>query len=300
MKIVELTNVDFSMRHFLLPLMRGIRARGHEVVGICADGPLLAEIRAEGFRVEPAPFVRRLSPAGAMASLPRPGETAPPGTPGPRPRPHAHQRLPRPPRRPRRRGPTRRLYVPRLPVQPARPAAPPRCRLPHGMARRPHDRTASSPSPTKKLATPAASASPAMPPASAMAATRRVFHPDPEARHRIRTSLGVSDDIIVIIAVSRLVRHKGYPELLAALPDLSRAPNSGSSANASPPTMARTSPRISTKLPKPAASAASATGRTSPPCSPPPTSSPCPAISRACPCRSSKPCSRGSPSSPPT
>ena len=55
MKIVELTNVDFSLRHFLLPLMRGIRARGHEVVGVCAEGPLLTQVRAEGFRVRVVP-----------------------------------------------------------------------------------------------------------------------------------------------------------------------------------------------------------------------------------------------------
>jgi hypothetical protein len=40
-KVLEVTNVDFSLRHFLLPLMRGLRARGHEVVGACAEGPLL-------------------------------------------------------------------------------------------------------------------------------------------------------------------------------------------------------------------------------------------------------------------
>ena len=64
MKILEITNVDFSLRHFLLPLMRGMRARGHEVVGVCADGPLLAGVRAEGFRVETVPMMRSLSPLG--------------------------------------------------------------------------------------------------------------------------------------------------------------------------------------------------------------------------------------------
>jgi glycosyltransferase involved in cell wall biosynthesis len=61
-KIVEITNVDFSLRHFVLPLMRAIRARGHEVVGICAEGRLLEGVRAEGFRVVSVPFARRLSP----------------------------------------------------------------------------------------------------------------------------------------------------------------------------------------------------------------------------------------------
>ncbi|MCC6717942.1 MAG: glycosyltransferase family 4 protein [Acetobacteraceae bacterium] len=62
MKVLEVTNVDFSLRQFLLPLMRAIRARGHEVVGVCAEGGHLDAVRAEGFRVEPLPFARSLSP----------------------------------------------------------------------------------------------------------------------------------------------------------------------------------------------------------------------------------------------
>ena len=62
LKVLEVTNVDFSLRQFLLPVMRAIRARGHEVVGACADGPLLAEVRAEGFRVIALPFARSLNP----------------------------------------------------------------------------------------------------------------------------------------------------------------------------------------------------------------------------------------------
>jgi hypothetical protein len=62
LKIIEITNVDFSLRQFLLPLMRGIRGRGHEVIGVCAEGSLLDGVRAEGFRVIGVPFERRLSP----------------------------------------------------------------------------------------------------------------------------------------------------------------------------------------------------------------------------------------------
>jgi glycosyltransferase involved in cell wall biosynthesis len=60
-KIIEITNVDFSLRHFLLPLMRAARARGHEVIGACAEGPLLGSARAEGFRVIGLPLQRRVS-----------------------------------------------------------------------------------------------------------------------------------------------------------------------------------------------------------------------------------------------
>ena len=62
MKIIEVTNVDFSLRQFLLPLMREIRARGHQVIGACADGTYLDIPRAEGFRIVPIPFERRMSP----------------------------------------------------------------------------------------------------------------------------------------------------------------------------------------------------------------------------------------------
>src|SRR6202051_2442725 len=62
MKIIEVTNVDFSLRQFLLPLMREIHARGHEVVGVCAEGQFLSVPRQEGFRIVPIPFERRTSP----------------------------------------------------------------------------------------------------------------------------------------------------------------------------------------------------------------------------------------------
>jgi glycosyltransferase involved in cell wall biosynthesis len=44
-----------------------------------------------------------------------------------------------------------------------------------------------------------------------------VFRPDPAARARIRAGLGVPEDRVVVVIVSRLVRHKGHPELLAAM-----------------------------------------------------------------------------------
>ena len=69
MKIFEITNVDFSLRHFLLPLMRAARDRGHEVIGICAEGPLLDDIRAEGFRIVGVPFERSLSPVAHIRAF---------------------------------------------------------------------------------------------------------------------------------------------------------------------------------------------------------------------------------------
>jgi glycosyltransferase involved in cell wall biosynthesis len=50
-----------------------------------------------------------------------------------------------------------------------------------------------------------------------------IFHPDPAARARVRADLGVAQDRVVIIAVSRLVWHKGYPELAAAMRSVPQA-----------------------------------------------------------------------------
>ncbi len=61
MKICQLCAVDFTLYHFLLPLMRGMAACGHEVVGVCGDGALVAKVRDAGFRVETLPIARSLS-----------------------------------------------------------------------------------------------------------------------------------------------------------------------------------------------------------------------------------------------
>ncbi|HEY5598251.1 MAG TPA: glycosyltransferase family 4 protein [Kiloniellales bacterium] len=62
MKICEICAVDYTMYQLLRPLLRKLRDAGHEVVGVCADGPMLDPMRAEGFRIECIPSVRRLSP----------------------------------------------------------------------------------------------------------------------------------------------------------------------------------------------------------------------------------------------
>lgn len=62
MKICELSAVDYTMYQLLRPLLRKLRASGHEVVVMCADGPMLESLRVEGFRIECIPSVRRLSP----------------------------------------------------------------------------------------------------------------------------------------------------------------------------------------------------------------------------------------------
>jgi glycosyltransferase involved in cell wall biosynthesis len=217
MKIIEITNVDFSLRHFLLPLMRAIRARGHEVVGACAEGPLLDDARAEGFRVIAIPFVRRLSPLAhlrAFRSLVAILRAEKPDL------VHAHMPI---------SGFLARLAariagVPKVAYtchgflfNHAASSWPRRLlslamewiaarvtdvfltvsEAEAGDARRLH--IAAHAEPVRNGRDPA------------------VFHPDAAARARIREELGVPQDRVVIIAVSRLVWHKGYPELAAAM-----------------------------------------------------------------------------------
>jgi len=69
MKVCQLCTVDFTLAHFLLPLMIAMRDAGHEVVGVCADGPLLAQVRAQGFRVETVPLKRSANPRHGLAAL---------------------------------------------------------------------------------------------------------------------------------------------------------------------------------------------------------------------------------------
>ncbi|MBV9757590.1 MAG: glycosyltransferase family 4 protein [Alphaproteobacteria bacterium] len=216
MKIVQVTNVDFSLRHFVLPLMRGARARGHETVGICADGPLLADIRAEGFRVVPVAMARRLAPRTQLRALrtlvgilraERPDLV------------HAHMPI---------SGLLARVA--------ARIAGVPR------VAYTCHGFLFNQPGPWPRRAASLAlewlggrltdvyltvSAEEAAD-ARRLRISRHavavgngrdpaVFRPDPAARTRIRAALGTPDHRVVVTIVSRLVRVKGYPELLAAM-----------------------------------------------------------------------------------
>jgi glycosyltransferase involved in cell wall biosynthesis len=214
--IIEVTNVDFSLKHFLLPLMRGLRARGHDVIGVSADGALLADARAEGFRIEALPLARSLSPVAqvrAFLALYRLFRRLRPDL------VHAHMPI--------------SGFLARFA---ARAAGVPR------VAYTCHGFLFNQPGPWLRRA-----ASFVMeflagrvtdvfmtvsreeakdarrlhifrkPVAIGNGRDPAVFHPDLSARHAMRAELGVPEDRVVVTAISRLVRHKGYPELLAAM-----------------------------------------------------------------------------------
>lgn len=216
LKIIEVTNVDFSLRHFLLPLMRTLRAQGHEVIGVSAAGPLLADVRAEGLRVEALPLARSLSPAAqwrGFLALYRLFRAERPDL------VHAHMPI--------------SGFLARAA---ARAAGVPR------IAYTCHGFLFNQPGPWPRralslvlefiaglltdvfLTVSAEEARDARrlriarhPIAVLNGRDPTIFRPNPDARARLRAAMGVADSRVVIIAVSRLVRHKGYPELLTAM-----------------------------------------------------------------------------------
>jgi glycosyltransferase involved in cell wall biosynthesis len=219
MKIVEITNVDFSLRHFLLPLMRGLRARGHEVIGASAEGPLLDVARNEGFRVVGLPLARSLSPIAqfqafrALVSFLRAEKPD---------LVHGHMPI--------------SGFLARVA---ARVAGVPK------VAYTCHGFLFNQPGPWTRRAVAfvmewiggqLTDVHMTVSHEEAKDARRlwinrsstaigngrdpARFHPDPAARARLRAELGVPEDRVVITAISRLVRHKGYPELLAAMRDV--------------------------------------------------------------------------------
>jgi glycosyltransferase involved in cell wall biosynthesis len=222
-KIIELTNVDFSLRHFLLPLMRGLRARGHDVLGVSAEGPLLDAPRAEGFRIVAAPFARRVSPLAhwrayralvALFRAERPDLV------------HAHMPI--------------SGFLARLA---ARQAGVPRVAFTcHGFIFNNREggwaqRAASFAMEwlggqvtdvfltvsTEEAGDARRLRIARRPIAIGNGRDPAVFRPDPEARARLRAALGTPADRVVVAAVSRLVARKGYRELAAAMRDVPAA-----------------------------------------------------------------------------
>jgi glycosyltransferase involved in cell wall biosynthesis len=216
MKIAEITNVDFSLRHFLLPLMRGARARGHEVVGLCAEGPMLDLPRAEGFRVIPVPMARSLNPvaqARCLAALrgifaQERFDLV-----------HAHMPI----SGLLARAAARAAGVPRIAYTCHgflfnQPGPWWRRKLSLGLERAAGRVTDTYFTVSEEEAADARRLG-IHPGATAVLNGRdpAVFRPDPAARAALRAKFGATERDCVVVAVSRLVRHKGYPELLQAM-----------------------------------------------------------------------------------
>ena len=219
MKVLEVTNVDFSLKHFLVPLMRGMRARGHEVVGACADGPLLEGVRAEGLHVVAVPMARSLSPLAqwrAFLALVRLIRVERPDM------VHGHMPI--------------SGFLARLAAR--------LCGV-RVVAYTCHGFLFQQPGPVWRrglgfavewLGGRLTGVFTTVSTEEAGVARRwgihrgavavgngrdpAIFRPDAGARARVRGALGCAEDAVVVVIVSRLVRHKGYPELLAAMQDV--------------------------------------------------------------------------------
>ena len=61
MKICQLCAVDFTLYHFLLPLIRAQQSAGHEVVGVCSDGPWMNKSKLSDLRTVSVPISRNLN-----------------------------------------------------------------------------------------------------------------------------------------------------------------------------------------------------------------------------------------------
>ena len=69
MKVCQLCAVDFTLKHFLLPIIDGMHARGWEVTAVCSDGKEVAGLRTQGYRIDTIPIARSMNPWLAFRSL---------------------------------------------------------------------------------------------------------------------------------------------------------------------------------------------------------------------------------------
>lgn len=202
--------------------MRGARARGHEVVGISAEGPLLDIPRGEGFRIIPVPMQRSLNP---RAHVP------------------AFQELRR-----IMRAEKFDLVHAHMPISGFLARAAAKAEGVPRIAYTCHGFLFNQPGPfwrrglslgvewvggrmTDNFLTvsdeEAADARRLWIHRGATATGNgrdpAFFHPDAEARAALRAEMGLGEADCVVIGISRLVRHKGWPELLRAMESLPQA-----------------------------------------------------------------------------
>lgn len=52
LRVCQLCAVDFTLEHFLLPLIDGMRDAGWEVTAVCSDGPAIPRLRERGYDIE--------------------------------------------------------------------------------------------------------------------------------------------------------------------------------------------------------------------------------------------------------
>ena len=68
-KVCQLCAVDFTLAHFLTPLIDGMQAQGWKVTAVCSDGRFIAPLRERGYRIETLAISRGLNPFRHLVSL---------------------------------------------------------------------------------------------------------------------------------------------------------------------------------------------------------------------------------------
>jgi len=69
LKVCQLCAVDFTLKKFLLPLVDGMERSGMAVTSVCSDGPEVTGLRARGYRIETVPIARGMNPLRAVRSV---------------------------------------------------------------------------------------------------------------------------------------------------------------------------------------------------------------------------------------
>lgn len=69
LKICQLCAVDFTVEHFLTPLIDGMHAQGWQVTSVCSNGKYVPGLRERGYKVETVSISRGLNPLRHTVSL---------------------------------------------------------------------------------------------------------------------------------------------------------------------------------------------------------------------------------------
>jgi glycosyltransferase involved in cell wall biosynthesis len=62
LSVCQLCAVDFTLKHFLVPLIDGMQAQGWQVASVCSSGSYIANLREQGYQVHSLPIARGFNP----------------------------------------------------------------------------------------------------------------------------------------------------------------------------------------------------------------------------------------------
>jgi len=68
-KVCQLCAVDFTAKHFLLPLIDGMEQQGWSVTTVCSNGKFVAGMREDGYRIQTISIARSMNPVLVLLSL---------------------------------------------------------------------------------------------------------------------------------------------------------------------------------------------------------------------------------------